>query len=177
VGYLCPSMHRRKHRHRFLYATSVKGYARGGAVGSLCEQEVEHCRSTFAGPTGVRTRGSIVCGRQPMSSTVGAYQSNLCVSICHRTQRVTHPGSWLHGKYVARAHAIAWSLRQMGQSDLAWDFVPYFMNARIQPVETWKEYVTQSPSCALLPVIIVGICAVVGLCLMIAALGPPPKRI
>jgi hypothetical protein len=93
------------------------------------------------------------------------------------TNIVTRPGSWLHGKYVARAHAIAWALRQMNQSDLAWDFVPYFMNARIQPVENWKEYVTQSPSCSLLPLFIVGICIVIGICLMIVITGAPPKQI
>ncbi len=93
------------------------------------------------------------------------------------TNIVTHPGSWLHGKYVERAHAIAWSLRQMGQSDLVWDFVPYFMNARIQPVENWKEYMTQSPSCSLLPLFVVGICCVIGLCVMIVVMRAPPKRI
>jgi hypothetical protein len=76
------------------------------------------------------------------------------------TNVVTHPGSWLHDKYVARAHAIAWSLRQMNQADLAWDFVPYFMSTRIQPIETWNEYITRSPSCSLLPLLFFGVCCV-----------------
>lgn len=103
---------------------------------------------------------------------------NLCDLYIRRwidTNIDAGPWSWLHKKYVARAHAIAWSLRQMNQSDLAWDFVPYFMNTRIQPVESWGEYVTRSPSCSLLPTLVFGIGCVAALFLMILVIGPPPK--
>lgn len=87
------------------------------------------------------------------------------------TNIITHPGSWLHRKYVARAHAIAWCLQQANQSDLVYTFVPYFMNARIQPIETWEEYVTQKPACSYAPLLLYGVFFVLVFCVLIVSLG------